>query len=62
MSGCKTVQLQMHSDIRTTMVSVGESEHVLAWSNVWEMRSEQQMAGLRMEGGREGGGKSDDES
>lgn len=42
-------------------VSDGESEHVLAQSNVWEMRSEKQMAALRMEGGSKGGGTSDDE-
>lgn len=35
-------------------VSDGESEHVLAQSNVWEMRSEKQMAALRMEGGKRG--------
>lgn len=39
------------------MVRVLEREHVLAQSNVWERRSEKQMAALRMEGGRKGGGR-----
>lgn len=33
-----------------------ESKHLLAQSNVWERRSETQMAALRMAGGRKGGG------
>lgn len=40
---------------------VVESGHVLAQSNVWEMRSEKQMAAWRMKRGREGGGTTDDE-
>lgn len=39
-----------------------ESEHVLAQSNVWEMRSEKQMAALRMKGEGRGGGMSDDKA
>lgn len=51
----------MYSAVSPMSVSAVESGHVLAESNVWEMRSEKQMAALRMEGGREGGGTSDDE-
>lgn len=35
---------------RAARTSVGECEHVLAQSNVWEMKSEKQMAALRMGG------------
>lgn len=42
-------------------MSVAESEHVLAQSNVWEIRCEKQMAALKTERAREGGVKSDDE-
>lgn len=34
-------------------ISVGESEHVLAPSNAWEIKSEKQMAASGMEGERE---------
>lgn len=51
----------MHGTVRAMRTSVVESEHVLAQSNVWEMRSEKQMAALRMGVGRKGGGTSDDE-
>lgn len=51
----------MYGAVSAMRVSVVESEHVLVQSNVWEMRSEKQMAALRMEGGKKGGGTSDDE-
>lgn len=57
----ETSGLQMYSTESVMRVSVGESEHVLAQSNVWEIRNEKQMAALKIERGREGGGKSDDE-
>lgn len=47
----------MSGAVNAKRASVVESEHVLAQSNVWEMRSEKQAAALRMEGG----GTSDDE-
>lgn len=58
---CEMSGLQMYSAVSVMRGSVGESEHVLAQSNVWEIRGEKQMAALKIEGGREEGGKSDDE-
>lgn len=57
---CEISGLQMYSAVSVMRMSAGKSEHVLAQSNVWEMKSEKQMAALRMERGREGGGKSDE--
>lgn len=51
----ETSGLRVYSAVSAMWVSVVESEHVLAESNVWEMRSEKQMAALRMEGGRKKG-------
>ena len=56
-SARETSGLRPHSAVSAMRVSVVESEHVLAQSNVWVMRSEKQMAALRMVGG----GTSDDE-
>lgn len=47
----------MHRAVSAMRVRVLESEHLLAQSNVWERRSETQMAALRTEGGRKGGGR-----
>lgn len=47
---CETSR--MYSAASAKRASVGESEHVLAQSNVWETESERQMAASPMEGGR----------
>lgn len=44
----------MYNPVNAMRVSAGENEHVLAQSNTWEMRSEQQMADLREEEREEG--------
>lgn len=47
-------RLRMYSAVSVMRVSVGESEHVFAQLNVWEMRSEKQMADLTEEEREEG--------